>query len=449
MGANDMKKHVLLATTAFALYGALAHADQAAVLNTEQAEMAGYALALGAEIRHFCAPCGDTTWRPELVATLSAEPWQGEKESVELKVNGEPIDLAYVYVYQGGGWTNLARYTGVEVVDVPEKLNVAEVPASPGFGVSHFRGTLDGDKAILATLVRGGDKVSGTYFYGHMQKPIGLYGAIDPDGGALLKEFAAAESTGTWRVKVQQGGRVIGGDWETPDGAKKLPVALKAFAVPSQANMRLAVNPMNTTASFSYPVFTSAGHAKAAELNVAMRKVVDEQWTDYRNAVEEIIVGGELVEMEDIGPSMTNWDHGMEDYKIAHCTDSLVSISYLVYDYAGGAHPNSYWTTANWVISGDKVRDAKLEDFLATGEESFKALTAFLIADLKKQEAASVVDGTTTEFRQEEVAAFTVSPMGLTFYFSPYAVGPYAQGDFTVAVSWKDLGEHGKKDLVK
>ena len=60
--------------------------------------------------------------RTEDIQTVEAVP-VGEKDYWEVKVNGEGIDLAYIYFRtKDGKWKNLAKETGVKVKDVPKYL---------------------------------------------------------------------------------------------------------------------------------------------------------------------------------------------------------------------------------------------------------------------------------------------------------------------------------------
>src|ERR1700731_1358467 len=52
----------------------------------------------------------------------------------------------------------------------------------------YFRGTIAGNLRIEMTLLRDGERLSGTYFYPKVGKNIALSGTIDKDGNVELKE---------------------------------------------------------------------------------------------------------------------------------------------------------------------------------------------------------------------------------------------------------------------
>jgi hypothetical protein len=99
--------------------------DQAAVVTESQAERALAILRKSNEIRHFCAPCGDAEGRTVAVETLHKSTWKGD-DKWQVFVNGESIDLAYVYVKDGEVWKNLAILVGIEVTDVPRELQAGD-----------------------------------------------------------------------------------------------------------------------------------------------------------------------------------------------------------------------------------------------------------------------------------------------------------------------------------
>jgi hypothetical protein len=100
-----------------------AFADQAAYITKEQAQKAAAFLKDKKQIRHYCAPCDDKGDRVEDISTVEAVAVTDSKPYWEVKVNGEGIDLAYVYFRdKKGKWKNLAKEMKVKVDDVPKSL---------------------------------------------------------------------------------------------------------------------------------------------------------------------------------------------------------------------------------------------------------------------------------------------------------------------------------------
>ncbi len=115
-----MKK--LLAMFLLLISVVAAFADQAAYVTKEQAERAVTLLKTQKQIKHFCNPCDDKSVRVEDIQTVEAAP-TGYQNTWEVKVNGEGIDLAYVYfLVKKDKWKNVAKELHIEVNDVPKVL---------------------------------------------------------------------------------------------------------------------------------------------------------------------------------------------------------------------------------------------------------------------------------------------------------------------------------------
>ena len=130
-----------LAVALLALSPAIASADQFAYLDIRQAMAALDALdRTPREVRAFCAPCGDAQAAAIEVRDLgiarvwddrgSARPYaDGDGRTYwEVEINGEGIDLAYVYVRTPAGWENLALTLGLDATDVPRTLPADRLP---------------------------------------------------------------------------------------------------------------------------------------------------------------------------------------------------------------------------------------------------------------------------------------------------------------------------------
>lgn len=117
---NNSKK---LATICFLLiFSIVALADQAAYVKQSEAERAAALLKTRKQIKHFCNPCDDKSVRTEDINTVESAP-TGYENTWEVKINGEGIDLAYVYFEdKKGKWKNVAKELHIKVKDVPEFL---------------------------------------------------------------------------------------------------------------------------------------------------------------------------------------------------------------------------------------------------------------------------------------------------------------------------------------
>jgi hypothetical protein len=125
-----------LAAALLALLPFAASADQFAYLDLKQAMAALDALDHAPRtLQAFCAPCGDAQATVIAVHDLGiARVWDdrgsprpyvdGDGRTFwEIELDGEGIDLAYVYLQTPAGWENLALMLGLEATGVPRTLS--------------------------------------------------------------------------------------------------------------------------------------------------------------------------------------------------------------------------------------------------------------------------------------------------------------------------------------
>jgi hypothetical protein len=100
-----------------------ANADQAAWNSRRDSARAVRLLAEAEAVIHFCAPCGDTTSRREKVESIGIAQVEPGSQYWEVQVNGEGVDLAYLYFQdKKGRWKNAAMEASIKVSDVPKYL---------------------------------------------------------------------------------------------------------------------------------------------------------------------------------------------------------------------------------------------------------------------------------------------------------------------------------------
>jgi hypothetical protein len=131
-----------------------------------------------------------------------------------------------------------------------------------------------------------------------------------------------------------------------------------------------------------------------------------------------------------------------------------VSVVRSDYMDTGGAHPNSDVDTVLWDDTAKKrisIRPFFTEtaDNGPTMQAMLKGVIASLNIEKKKREAG---DTATADWYQSlepkllKIGAVTLAPSteagkssGLTFHYPPYAVGPYAEGQYVAFVPWEAL----------
>lgn len=134
--------------------------------------------------------------------------------------------------------------------------------------------------------------------------------------------------------------------------------------------------------------------------------------------------------------------------------DRYVSILRNDYMDTHGAHPNSGVDTILWDKASNK-RISIRPFFTETAAKgpTMKAMVQAVIASLKAEKTKRDASETATDewFKGLEpnllrIGAVTLAPSteagkssGLTFHYPPYAVGPYAEGEYVAFVPWETL----------
>lgn len=167
----------------------------------------------------------------------------------------------------------------------------------------------------------------------------------------------------------------------------------------------------------------------------------------------------ELVEqrkdMNDLPADIRNrpWSAERGYVRDALVANRYASIIRSEYSYTGGAHPNHGSDTLLWDRQAGKM--VSIRPFfteLADGGPAMTAIRNAVVVDLKVEKKKrdndnpdmSLVDALEPSLLKISAIALTPSTTagkssGLTFLYPPYAVGSYAEGDYTAFVPWETL----------
>lgn len=171
-------------------------------------------------------------------------------------------------------------------------------------------------------------------------------------------------------------------------------------------------------------------------------------WLDASSPVADFLESAGRTRIDDFvregrrfgADGMLGWGWEMHEYvTLEGAARSYLSLLDHAYVYTGGAHPNTFFTSYLLELRPSGVTQLAIQDLFRTESTWLKRLTPLILADLARQEAAWVTQGDVTELTHNDLSAFTLSADGLTFYFSPYAMGPYVQGSFEVTLPYEAL----------
>ncbi len=216
-----------------------------------------------------------------------------------------------------------------------------------------------------------------------------------------------------------------------------------------------------------------------------LKKLSQQLCDDFRKSASEFTQVDWSIVLEGFREpsySQSQWD-GMIGVDFAHVTPNAVSLIQSYWEYTGGAHGNGGLDGQSYVDDQGTVQRLKLEDLFDANSDWKKRLVDFCVRDLRHQGAsyvsAALVENPSSpklseadrhqqpaklsfdddddpfsessdpametakenylslkQFSTDDLTSFTLSPPGIRFYFSPYHVGSYADGVFTVGVPY-------------
>ncbi|WP_139558431.1 DUF3298 and DUF4163 domain-containing protein [Methylotetracoccus oryzae] len=250
-----------------------------------------------------------------------------------------------------------------------------------------------------------------------------------------------AKHTGTFSGSLSADGKQARGNWRTPDGKKNLPFVLERVATLPE------IRSPDVDVSVRYPQFDAPHFGKlnarlAGEARQHLR--ADTEWVlGVRKEVQAVRTPPATAE------DLARISRG-RSCDIEFARPELVSLLCSEYEYAGGAHPNTEFSTQNYAIAPDgAARPIALWDILQQKPGAVDQVSKGLIDDLRRQRASFVRDGSIKDFRKELTQGqfpFVVVPAGLAFEFAPYAVGPYSDGAFRVVLPNRQLTPLFRRD---
>ena len=119
---------------------------------------------------------------------------------------------------------------------------------------------------------------------------------------------------------------------------------------------------------------------------------------------------------------------------------AIVSMYFEHWEYAGGAHPNTFYAAYTFGMIGDAPRQLTLSDLFRPGTDGVKVVSDLVIAHLKREpDAFWVLEGTVKTIDPKIASRFVFTPTALTILIQPYEVGPYSSGSFFVKVPFAEF----------
>ncbi|MBI1368933.1 MAG: DUF3298 domain-containing protein [Planctomycetes bacterium] len=143
-------------------------------------------------------------------------------------------------------------------------------------------------------------------------------------------------------------------------------------------------------------------------------------------------------------PSATNYWEGETSVEMLLDDPTMISAVITDYAYTGGAHGNSNLNARVFAQRDDgSVGAVVLEDVIVDTPAAKEKLVELCCKALRAAGATSLSDyeagRTKPPISIDNLHTFAVVPSGLRFYFSPYEVGSYAEGAYSITIPWGEL----------
>ncbi len=192
------------------------------------------------------------------------------------------------------------------------------------------------------------------------------------------------------------------------------------------------------------------------KVKVAVPILIAPQWASLNSILESMAQNELLERTHHIEASSTELkQNGLDDPEylkalfsektctLALETEQMVSMECLDSEFLGGAHPNTQFQTRNFKLDAQgKPKELSLGEVLDLSTPNRQQLSTWIIQDLRKQKAGFVLDGEIKQFDKElKDNSLTVLWLkeGMGVIFSPYAVGPYVEGEYRVYIPYPKL----------
>lgn len=317
-----------------------------------------------------------------------------------------------------------------------------------------FRGYLSGTP-IQMSLVRDGNKLSGTYFYTRIGKNLNLAGTIDASGNFKLKETDAGgkttgEFSGKWTEDKNSNGASIEGEWRKPNSKNTIGFIADEQIIEFTNGAKLisknfAENnkPKRFTITAEYPELTGVSAEISAKFNQLSKTLAMASVADFRKDM----MAQTKEDLRFLPAGMSNYlDIG---YSVEWATGDVISIQFLNSFFTGGVHPNYYTSTLSFDMKSGK--EIKLADLFQPNSSYLKAISDYSIADLKTRMGEMsdddwIANGAGAD--AENFKSWNLTKKGLMITFDPYQVAAYAAGMQTVIIPYSELAGVWRKDKM-
>ena len=143
-------------------------------------------------------------------------------------------------------------------------------------------------------------------------------------------------------------------------------------------------------------------------------------------------------------PRELSWEYEL-NCDVSYKAPNLISLVTTTNSFAGGAHPNTYMKSYVFGLVNGKAKLLRLSDIVKKGIKAQYVIDYVGKPALLKEKQGKSSDlelDPGWEIPNKIWSQFTVDKSGLTWNFSPYDVGSYAEGPYIVPLPWASMKEY-------
>ena len=192
------------------------------------------------------------------------------------------------------------------------------------------------------------------------------------------------------------------------------------------------------------PVYFHEAKKGAYEIDVAYPAFAPPAGAAFNRAAHDAVLGKDaLADYRQDKPNKFNGSSNFYrgTYDTTYLAPHLVSVTFQLAGYAGGAHPNNWRIGLLWDPASD--RPLALGDVLADPATAVPAVSALCKVQGEKQDWG-LFDNPDFAAVVQDAKSWAIDKDGVTIMFDPYSVAPYVAGPHDCRLSFAEL-----KDWLK
>jgi Protein of unknown function (DUF3298)/Deacetylase PdaC len=129
--------------------------------------------------------------------------------------------------------------------------------------------------------------------------------------------------------------------------------------------------------------------------------------------------------------------------EVKNQTDKILSVEYSDYSFLGGAHPNTFVSFSNYILTNGE--EISLDDCFVKGYETqLNSVAEKIFRQDKKLSMNSDLSSAGYWFDEDKFELndnFAILKEGMLFYFNSYDIAPYAAGPTEINIPYSEIAQ--------